>query len=107
MSIFADVSTTEAGLKIDTTSSSVSARQTIRLSGWTKIKVLSHCFIISFQFYSSLNFSIQASFAVLPAVIEVPLECFQYWIIVVSVVAGLLALLILIAALACVSYEYH
>ena len=43
------------------------------------------------------------SFQVLPAVIEVPLECFKYWIIVVSVVAGLLALLLLISLLACVS----
>jgi hypothetical protein len=41
------------------------------------------------------------SFEVLPAVLEVPLDCFQYWIIVVSVVAGLLALLFLISLLAC------
>ncbi|CAI8001664.1 hypothetical protein GBAR_LOCUS3243, partial [Geodia barretti] len=41
-----------------------------------------------------------AAFEVLPSVIEVQLECFQYWIIVVSFVAGLLALFILIGALA-------
>ena len=49
--------------------------------------------------------SIQGSFDVLPAVIEVSLDCFQYWIIAVSVVAGLLVLIILIAALACVSLK--
>ena len=51
-----------------------------------------------------LSFS-QAAFEVLPSVIEVQLECFQYWIIVVSFVAGLLALFILIGALALVRHH--
>ena len=104
--IFADVNTTVEGLEIvgapEDSFTSVSTTLTSAPS-------LPHRFLLRFlslflSLFPSLPLMAQVSFDVLPAVREVSLECFQYWIIVVSVVAGLLALLILIGALACVSH---
>jgi len=52
---------------------------------------------------SSMSTS-QATFTVIPAVLEMPQECIRYWIVVVSVVAGLIALLIIIALLGAVRH---
>jgi len=55
-------------------------------------------------FQSPAHLYLQATFTVIPAVLEMPQECIRYWIVVVSVVAGLIALLIIIALLGAVRH---